>query len=58
MVRRIVATQLFASTAEYASKDPKRAGGRRPSSRWVQHSHQKPGLVVAFSTGALLVVRR
>lgn len=58
MVRRIVATQLFASAAEYASKDPKRAGGRRPSRRWVQHSHQKPGLVVVFSTAALLVVRR
>lgn len=58
MVRRIVATQLFASTAEYASKDPKSAGGRRSSSRWVQHSHQKPGLAVVLSTGGLLGLRR
>jgi hypothetical protein len=54
MMRRIVATQLFASTAEYASKDPKRVDGLRSSSRWVQRSHQKPGLVVVLSTGDLL----
>jgi hypothetical protein len=58
MVRRIVATQVFAPAAEYASKDPKSVGGRRPSSRCVQHPHQNPGMVVVFSTGALLGVAR
>ncbi|MGA4849719.1 hypothetical protein ACOBQB_26960 [Streptomyces sp. G5(2025)] len=58
MVRRIVATQLFASTAEYASKDPSIVGGRRPSSRCIQHPPQNPGLVVVLSTAALLGLRR